>query len=118
MKYLAILLFAPFHLFAQSIEFFGGAGIAPRHIECLSKDSGWVQLTIGPMSQDGPVFMLNFFEHENIESVTMWQFERGVKIKSLNAWGKNTPGIMLKAKSRYNQGEQVLVIYQIKRKKA
>lgn len=54
---------------AQCVTFHEGAGINPRHIESIGRDSGWVEYWAGPMAISGQVIKINFENWSEIENI-------------------------------------------------
>lgn len=72
MKILLFLLL-PFLAQAQKLTFLEGAGISPVHIESLGIESGWVEVWIGPMAQNGQIFYIDIGYWDQIESIDIVQ---------------------------------------------
>jgi len=117
MKTLFFLLL-PISALCQSIEFFEGAGINPRHFESIGKDEGWVEWWAGPMAiQNGQVFKITLPEWEYIDTLFVFVYNsegvinKGVITPKKNANGRNWFGI--------ERGSPWGVVrYKVKRKKA
>ena len=56
---------------AQSLTFHEGAGTNPKHLESLGRESGWVEVWVGPMAFDGQVLKIYFDYWKEIESVEL-----------------------------------------------
>jgi hypothetical protein len=116
------LLLIPFFTSAQRVEFFGGAGLNPWHIESIGADSGWVQVTVGPMAAEGEVLKVHIPQWESIDTVNMVAFAGKQSIVA-TLWVKKANGpendwFGYRCFPATNPGETIFFRYTVKRKRA
>ena len=122
MKLTLLLSILPLFALAQRVEFFGGAGLNPWHIESIGADSGWVQVTVGPMATEGQVFKIHFPQWESIDTVHMVVFDGKQRIvatltvKKANRPENDWVGYICFPAT--NPGETIFFRYTVKRKRA